>query len=182
MKESSSVDYTLRINDQTIEFTLESAPDGQLQVTAGDAGHEVSYWAVSPNHLRMHIDQAAVTAHLIEEDGETLVAIDGRLYRVCEHDEAREALSAGADSKSAPREVTPPMPAVVVRVLVEAGAAVAKGQPLVVVSAMKMETTLTAPFAARVVRVNTAEGDKVMPGEILVDLEAEEPLPEQTDG
>ena len=39
---------------------------------------------------------------------------------------------------------------------------------------MKMEATLTAPFDARVVRINVAEGDKVMPGDILVDLEAEE--------
>jgi len=38
-----------------------------------------------------------------------------------------------------------------------------------------METTLTAPFAGRVVRVNTAEGQKVMPGDILVDLEPAQP-------
>ena len=38
---------------------------------------------------------------------------------------------------------------------------------------MKMETTLKAPFAGKVVKVNTAEGAKVMPGEILVDIERE---------
>ncbi|MRR35573.1 hypothetical protein EG829_13030, partial [bacterium] len=51
------------------------------------------------------------------------------------------------------------------------GDTVTKGQGVVVVSAMKMETTLQAPFAGMVTRVNTAEGDKVMPGMILVDIE-----------
>jgi len=39
-----------------------------------------------------------------------------------------------------------------------------------VVSAMKMETTLQAPFSGRVARVNVAEGEKVMPGQVLVDI------------
>ncbi|HOS98411.1 MAG TPA: acetyl-CoA carboxylase biotin carboxyl carrier protein subunit [Deltaproteobacteria bacterium] len=42
------------------------------------------------------------------------------------------------------------------------------------VSAMKMETTLSAPFPGIVTRINCAEGDKVMPGQILVDIERDE--------
>jgi biotin carboxyl carrier protein len=38
---------------------------------------------------------------------------------------------------------------------------------------MKLETTLTAPFDARVAKINVAVDDKVAPGDILVDLEAE---------
>ena len=40
----------------------------------------------------------------------------------------------------------------------------------VVVSAMKMETTLKAPYNGTVMQINTAEGEKVMPGEILADI------------
>jgi biotin carboxyl carrier protein len=36
---------------------------------------------------------------------------------------------------------------------------------------MKMETTLTAPSDGMVKTVNVAEGDKVMPGQILVDID-----------
>jgi biotin carboxyl carrier protein len=64
---------------------------------------------------------------------------------------------------------------VVVKILVAAGDDVRQGDGLVVVSAMKMETTLSAPFDARVAGINAAEGDKVMPGDILVDLEAQAP-------
>ncbi len=164
------MDYTLHINDQMVDFQIASVSEGQLRVTASGGDHQVTYCLVSDNHVHMWIDQAAVCAHLFRDGDRMLVMIDGHTYQVREHDAARDALSAADAAASAPREVTPPMPAVVVRLLVQAGEAVIKGQPLVVVAAMKMETTLTAPFAGRVVGVNTTEGAKVMPGEILVNL------------
>jgi biotin carboxyl carrier protein len=73
--------------------------------------------------------------------------------------------------------VTPPTPAVVVAVLVEPGRLVARGDPLVVVSAMKTEMRLDAPAAGRVAAVNARVGAKVRPGEVLVEIE-----PEGSDG
>jgi biotin carboxyl carrier protein len=51
------------------------------------------------------------------------------------------------------------------------GDTVEKGQGLVVVAAMKMETTLTAPHAGEVTAVRVEVGANVRPGEILVDVE-----------
>ena len=65
------------------------------------------------------------------------------------------------------------MPATVISVIVNKDDNVQKGDGVVVISAMKMETTLTAPYSGRVTSVNTSEGDKVMPGDILVDIEKE---------
>lgn len=42
-------------------------------------------------------------------------------------------------------EITPPMPSIVVRILVQKGDGVKKGQGPVVLRAMKMETILSAP-------------------------------------
>jgi 3-methylcrotonyl-CoA carboxylase alpha subunit len=62
------------------------------------------------------------------------------------------------------------MPAVVTKLLVAEGDPVEKGQGVVVVSAMKMDTTLVAPFDGVVTRINVAEGDKVTPQQVLVDI------------
>jgi 3-methylcrotonyl-CoA carboxylase alpha subunit len=59
----------------------------------------------------------------------------------------------------------------VVRILVAAGDTVEKGQGVVVVSAMKMEMTLVAPYSGTVRAVNTQVGDQVSPGEILAEIE-----------
>lgn len=71
-----------------------------------------------------------------------------------------------------PGTVTPPMPATVVRILVHVGDHVERGQGLVVLSAMKMETTLSAPHDGVVQTVRTEVGATVRPGEVLVDVQA----------
>ncbi len=70
-----------------------------------------------------------------------------------------------------PGIVTPPMPATVVRVLVTVGDEVEQGQALVVVSAMKMETTLSAPHKGCVKAIRAEVGATVRPGEVLVDVD-----------
>jgi biotin carboxyl carrier protein len=84
---------------------------------------------------------------------------------------AAEAPSAARRASLPPGSITPPMPAAVVAVLVEEGRLVERGEPLVVLSAMKTETQLIAPVAGRVTAVSTQAGAKVRPGEVLVRLE-----------
>ena len=67
-----------------------------------------------------------------------------------------------------------PMPGSVVQVLVEAGATVAKGDPLVVVEAMKMEHVIRAPHDGVVERVDVAVGDVVADGTELAVMAAED--------
>jgi 3-methylcrotonyl-CoA carboxylase alpha subunit len=64
-----------------------------------------------------------------------------------------------------------PMPGRVIAVLVERGARVAAGAPLVVMEAMKMEHTVTAPAAGTVAEVHCAVGDQVREGVELLRLE-----------
>ncbi len=64
-----------------------------------------------------------------------------------------------------------PMPGAVVEVRVEKGAEVKAGDPLVVLSAMKMEMVVAAPVAGTVTRVAVATGDALEAGDLLVELE-----------
>jgi len=69
--------------------------------------------------------------------------------------------------------VVAPMPGTVIAVLVEAGAKVVQGQPLVVMEAMKMEHTLKAPANGIVSGLHFAVGALVDEGDSLVAFEAE---------
>ncbi len=68
-----------------------------------------------------------------------------------------------------------PMSGTVVAVLVEKGARVAKGAPLMVLEAMKMEHTIAAPTEGSVAAINFRVGDRVQEGADLVELDAGEP-------
>ena len=65
------------------------------------------------------------------------------------------------------------MPGTVVAVPATDGGAVAAGEPVVVVEAMKMEHTLTAPVNG-VVALSAKAGDKVAAGQILATVTAEQ--------
>jgi propionyl-CoA carboxylase alpha chain len=67
--------------------------------------------------------------------------------------------------------LTAPMPGTVIKVLVREGDEVHARQPLLVLEAMKMETPVVAPYAARVKSVAVDEGAKVSGGALLVELE-----------
>jgi len=73
---------------------------------------------------------------------------------------------------SAPGDVSTSMPGNIVDVLVKEGDTVKAGQPLLVSEAMKMETEIQAPIAGTVKAVRVAKGDRVNPGEVLIEIEA----------
>ena len=67
-------------------------------------------------------------------------------------------------------EIIAPMPGKVLRVMVREGDLVEAGQPLVVIEAMKMETTLAAEIAAMVKHVRVEDGQMVDHGAVLIEL------------
>jgi acetyl-CoA carboxylase biotin carboxylase subunit len=66
-----------------------------------------------------------------------------------------------------------PMPGKIVSVAAKAGAKLKKGDPILVLEAMKMEHTLTAPFDGKLAELNAKPGAQVSEGVLLAKLEKE---------
>ncbi|MBL8642380.1 MAG: acetyl/propionyl/methylcrotonyl-CoA carboxylase subunit alpha [Rhodospirillaceae bacterium] len=99
--------------------------------------------------------------------GNVLVFHAGEVYELHEpRFKAGAAEGAGSDT------IMAPMPGHIIAVLAKPGDAVVKGQPLITLEAMKMEHTLTAPFAGRVAEIKVERGAKVGEGALLAKLEA----------
>jgi biotin carboxyl carrier protein len=94
---------------------------------------------------------------------------NGRVYRASQTDAAPKARSRAR--RDAHQELTAPMPATVLKVLITPGAQVKKGETLVILEAMKMELPLRAPADATVTAVGCREGELVQPDAVLVELE-----------
>jgi biotin carboxyl carrier protein len=152
------------------------------RVQAGGKEHELEVISAEDGRLHARIDGEEVeVSYCVCTPG--LVKVGGRLIRFAALEGGRQVAAAGCHllvekvrrsapgERVIPPEVRPPMPAVVVKVLVAVGDAVTRGQPLVVVSAMKMETTLVAPKDGTVSEIKAKEGDKVNPSDVLVHIE-----------
>jgi 3-methylcrotonyl-CoA carboxylase alpha subunit len=81
-------------------------------------------------------------------------------------------LSHAGDAGAPEGQLSAPMPGKVIALLVEAGTKVRKGQPMLVMEAMKMEHTIAAPADGTVQRLPFAIGDQVAEGALLVEFVA----------
>ena len=79
--------------------------------------------------------------------------------------------TSGARGAHLPGELTAPMPGKILKVLVGEGGAVKKGDPLLILEAMKMEHSITSPLDGVVKQILFQEGDRVSQDEELAIVE-----------
>lgn len=162
--------YDLKIGDR--EASVEATPLDERAVTTvtqGDVTRALQLAALPPHQVRVTDAGRGEDLFVARCPEGIWVWSQGRARLVADAHAQKATRRGGAGGVGG--DVTPPMPAVVQELLVEVGAEVDKGARLVVVSAMKMETTLVAPHAGTVTAVNTEVGAKVAPGDILVEIE-----------
>ena len=113
------------------------------------------------------------------------ITVNGNVYDVTVEEgtgngaPAAKAAASKAAPKAAPKaaagaqgavKVNAPMPGKILKVNAAAGAAVKKGDVLVVLEAMKMENEICAPQDGTVATVECAAGDSVESGKVLVSM------------
>jgi 3-methylcrotonyl-CoA carboxylase alpha subunit len=169
--------YRFKTGEETLTYGVDPVKENHLKVSTGEKTLDVSYTVITDHHVYWVVDGVGVNAFVTGEKGEKTILIRGVPYVVQDADRTARIRKGARDLTRLPQVITPPMPSVVIRIMVAEGDSVQKGDSVIVLTAMKMETTLTAPFPGRVTGINVSVGEKVMPGKILVDLEKE---PEDT--
>jgi acetyl/propionyl-CoA carboxylase alpha subunit len=149
------------------------------------AGADASPWSAlkgfrlnAPVQGSVRLDCAgrtfAVPVSEAREAGAAATMLDGRIVVF----EAGEAYAfedpdadAGAEESAGDGAIVAPMPGRVSAAPAKLGARVERGDPVVVLEAMKMEHALTAPFAGVVAELRVEPGDQVPEGALLARLD-----------
>ncbi len=155
--------YAVRAGDRDLQ--VETATGGRFLV--GDAVVAADLVAV----VRGGVWSVVVDGHAHEVAflGGDRVWVDGDEVRLTIVDERTLGVAgAGAQAASARQEVRAPMAGLLKRVHVAEGAAVAAGDALVTLEAMKMENELRAGITGTVSQVAVMEGTKVEGGALLL--------------
>ncbi len=144
---------------------VEVHADGQVLVDGSDRAWTVL--AVGDNEYEVTDGERRLRVFVTGPPDAREVFIDGRVYcfQVTAASERRQkGGSSHVDSLAAP------MPATVVKVLVEPGRQVRRGDTLIKLEAMKMELPVRAPHDGVVKAVRCREGELVQAGVRLLDL------------
>ena len=163
-------ELVVRERDVETACRIEYLSDGALNVSGSEGHVTVRGDLDADGNLDAVIDGRRLRAGLVRQEDELTLLLPGETHRLHIVDPRAAAdLDEGGSG-----QLTAPMPGKVVQALVEDGAKVEKGQALMILEAMKMEHTISAPARGTVAKVHFRAGDQVTDGAVLLTLEAEE--------
>ncbi len=115
---------------------------------------------------------AQMGSYVQHEEDETQVYMYGQMYSLERRQPPNvDTAAQGINPAQTQKKLTAPMAGTIVKVQVADGEAVAQRQVLVILSAMKMEHTIAAPYAGTVRHVYFPEGAVVRGGATIVEME-----------
>jgi oxaloacetate decarboxylase alpha subunit len=131
---------------------FEPVPTGKAAAQLNDAGEEV---------------------YTVEVEGKSYtvsVANGGDISAIAENGVPSTSSSDVPVVGASGEPINAPLAGTVVKVLVQSGQSVAEGETIIILEAMKMETSISAPHAGTVVAIKVQSGDSCAVGDALVTL------------
>ncbi|PLY57661.1 acetyl/propionyl/methylcrotonyl-CoA carboxylase subunit alpha [Herbaspirillum sp. BH-1] len=148
---------------------LDYAGDGRHWTLLADGGkHTLAFDPGGQDGVLVSLDGRTLRAE-VQREGEWLHIFDGQGQRSLRH---LDPMAHAGHSEAEGGRLTAPMPGKIVALLVQKGASVAQGAPLLIMEAMKMEHTIAAPSAGVVEDLLYAVGDQVTEGAQLLEFKA----------
>jgi 3-methylcrotonyl-CoA carboxylase alpha subunit len=144
--EAGARDWRLQIGEKAFRGLAEPQPDGRL---------------------RIDLDGVSGRITILDHQDEVIVLLDGEHWRLV----ASDPLAVREGEDPAAGRLTAPMPGRVTQLMVGVGDSVRRGEPLMIIEAMKMEHTVAAPADGTIDAVRFAVGDLVEEGAELISLD-----------
>ncbi len=144
--------------------------DGQWQLAVDDGPAQALSWSARgahPAQVRARLADLDVQGAVFIRGRRLDLFVDGRRHTLDWRDPIALATGESDDRQGG---LSAPMPGKILSVAVQAGTAVERGAPLIVMEAMKMEHTIHAPHSGKVLEIYFAPGDQVQEGDALIAL------------
>ncbi len=163
VKVNGTQEYT--INRQQNDFVLDGESVALDIVSTGEDAYHVLH-----NNQSYRIRVIEVNA----AEKKLTIRVNGNDYTLevkDQYDVLLNQLGLSNLAASKINDIKAPMPGLVLKINVTEGQAITKGEPMLVLEAMKMENVLKAPADAVVKAIKVQKGNAVEKGQVLVVLE-----------
>lgn len=144
----------IKVDDTIYDIDLMHTADGTFSIIENNRSHDIEL--VPLEQPKKYLGYTLYKTFDVEViDAETRYLLD-RL---------------GGHTESGDKHITSPMPGKVVRVLVKEGQEVKKGETVIILSAMKMESEYKSAVDGIVSKIYVLEGDTVEGNQVLIEIE-----------
>ncbi|MCB0597132.1 MAG: acetyl-CoA carboxylase biotin carboxyl carrier protein subunit [Lewinellaceae bacterium] len=147
------------------------------QFSFDNVAPELDFVPMSDGRYHVLRDNISYHAEILHTDYNTksfTIKVNGSVYEVQladQYDQLVNRLGLAVVSQLKIREVRAPMPGLVLDISVQAGQAVSKGDPLLILEAMKMENVLKSPGDGVVKKILVARGEAVEKNSLLIEMD-----------
>ncbi len=158
-----------------MEYSVNEKYKFQLEANKTDQGIDVSQVGEGKYHVLK--DNKSYEIELVESNyNQNLfsIKVNGNIYEVKAKNTLEQLLEKmGIDEASSSKvsELKAPMPGAVISIEVSEGQTISKGDPLLILEAMKMENVLKSPTDGVVKSILTTQGTNVDKNDVLVVFE-----------
>jgi 3-methylcrotonyl-CoA carboxylase alpha subunit len=160
--------FVFREGDRQYAVTVHYRPGNAFEVELPGGRRMLTCEADGESRVRAWLDDESLAA-TVTRGGTTIDVFHAGARHTLElHDPWLAEVEADAHGGG----LTAPMPGKVIAVLVDAGAKVERGAPILIMEAMKMEHTIMAPAAGAVREILYGVGDQVAEGAELIRFDA----------
>jgi biotin carboxyl carrier protein len=149
-------DGTLTCNGEPVSWSAPQLPAGNYSIMLDGRSYVAQV---------VKVDKEAKTVTISIDQQEYEVAIEEPIDQLLADMGIKDAMTRKVN------DIKAPMPGLVLKILVTPGQAIKKGDPVLILEAMKMENVFKATVDAVVKEVKVAERTAVEKGEVLVILE-----------
>ena len=165
-----------------------------MQAKVNDKTYEIELVSKEGNNVQISLNGKMINLDVVmSEDGFCSLLYEGRSYNAesVSHSEGKYTITTdfkhfdielsnpqkkylrnrNKDMDETQESIVSPMPGKIIKVMVEENQKVQKGDPLLVIEAMKMQSTYTAAQDAEVENVAVSEGDSVLRDQLLISFQ-----------
>ncbi len=163
--------YKVQFSDSVIPVEM----DAQHTSVNGQP-FEVDAVEFRQGRFHLLVNRKSYTAEIIQfrpEEKSVVVRVNNSVFTMQVRDKYDDLLrEMGIDVAGSKKvnDMKAPMPGLVLNVMVEEGQSIAKGDPILVLEAMKMENIIKSPADAVIKKVAIRKGDKVEKNQVMITL------------
>jgi biotin carboxyl carrier protein len=167
--------YTIKINETNVhKVDLQKSTNGTIEGTLDNLLFSSEIIKVREGVFHIIKDYKSYTVEIVKqipEEKKLTVKINNTSYNLSIKDKYDELLhNLGLDTLASKKvnDIKAPMPGMVFKILVEEGQDIKKGDPLIILEAMKMENVLKSPTDGTIKKIAVKTGIAVEKNQILI--------------